>query len=92
MSMRRSRDLELRFRCTEDWSSFSGDDHSRHCDRCDKRVHDLTTMTRREAEGLFERRRAQDLCVRYHHDGQGRILFRSERYPGRWAWKRFRVP
>ncbi len=90
--MRRSRSLQLRFECTEDWSSLEGDHEKRHCEHCDKHVRNLSALTRSEATALFESPPPEGLCVRYHHDGQGRILFRSERYPGRMAWKRFIVP
>ncbi|MCB9703623.1 MAG: hypothetical protein H6711_17140 [Myxococcales bacterium] len=85
------RSLRLRFACEEAWERFSGDERRRHCERCAHDVFDLSTMTRSEATALF-RERSPGLCVRYSHDGEGRILFRSERYPGRFVWQRFVVP
>ncbi len=85
------RSLQLRFACHEDWESFDGDKRRRHCEHCDQNVYDLSALTRREATELF-RHRPPGLCVRYSHDGQGRILFRSERYPGRMVWQRFVLP
>ena len=38
--------------CTASWEDMRGDAKSRHCDQCDKQVHDLSQMTRAEAEGL----------------------------------------
>ncbi len=88
--MRRS--LKLKFACHEDWDSFVGDDKRRLCERCVRNVHDLSVLTRNEAQELFRHPPAEGLCVRYAHDGQGRVLFRSERYPGRQVWKRFVPP
>ncbi len=88
----RRRSLQLHFSCDEDWESFRGDAKQRHCDRCAKQVHDLAALTRSEATELFRRPPRGGLCVRYVHDGKGRVLFRSERYPGSMAWKRFVPP
>ncbi|MEM7151458.1 MAG: hypothetical protein AAF799_01400 [Myxococcota bacterium] len=90
--MKRSAALQLRFSCTEDWATFQGGPDKRHCERCSKHVHDLTMLRKSEAEALFRDPPPEGLCVRYRHDGAGRILFRSDRYPGRFAWKRFRRP
>jgi len=86
------RPIALKFACSEDWSSFVGDERRRLCQRCERHVHHLSTMTRTEAADLFRCPPEEGLCVRYQHDGQGRILFRSERYPGHMAWKRFVMP
>lgn len=85
------RSLRLRFACDEDWERLDGDERQRHCASCEQTVHDLSVMTRREATELF-RERPPGLCVRYSHDGKGRVLFRSERYPGHHVWKRFLLP
>ena len=93
--MKRPSGLTLRFRCEEDWRTFdetAAGEGTRLCQKCVKRVHDLTTLTRAEALALFERPPPEGLCVRYREDGHGRILFRSERYPGYLAWKRFQPP
>ncbi len=86
------RSLQLQFACEEDWEKFTGDDKRRQCERCAKNVHDLAALTRSQATELFRRPPRGGLCVRYVHDGKGRVLFRSERYPGSMAWKRFVPP
>lgn len=91
--MKRVEALKLRFKCDEDWSAFEASEHgpgARLCQKCVKHVRDLSTMTRSEALALFENPPPEGLCVRYRDDGQGRVLFRSERYPGYLAWKRFK--
>lgn len=85
----RSPSLRVAFDCQEDWSTFTGDGASRLCDRCVKQVHDLSTMTRSEATRLLAE---PDVCVRFIHDGEGRLLFRSERKRGRLVWQRFVPP
>jgi hypothetical protein len=83
--------LRVAFECDQDWTQFSGEGSTRLCDRCDKHVHDLSTLTRREATELL-RRGAGQVCVRFTHDGEGRMLFRSERDPSRLVWQRFVPP
>ena len=90
--MKRTPALELRFACGEDWDAFEGGQGKRHCERCSKHVYDLSVLRKSEAEALFREPPPEGLCVRYRHDGEGRILFRSDRYPDRFAWKRFRRP
>ncbi|MDC0723228.1 hypothetical protein [Nannocystis bainbridge] len=86
------RSLRLNFACDEDWHAFAGDAKVRRCETCETAVHDLSTLTRREATALFQRPPASGLCVRYQHDGMGRILFRSETRPGQRVWQRFAPP
>ena len=48
------------------------------CDHCDKNVHVLSNMTRREAEAFVEASRGEDLCVSYLRDEEGEIQFAPE--------------
>ncbi|MGB1275117.1 MAG: hypothetical protein ACPG77_05150, partial [Nannocystaceae bacterium] len=73
--MRRS--LKLKFACSEDWDRFAGNSRQRMCESCARHVHDLASLTRTEATNLFRQPPEGGLCVRYTHDGQGRLLFRS---------------
>ncbi|PCC74459.1 hypothetical protein SAMN02745121_06717 [Nannocystis exedens] len=86
------RSLRLKFACDEDWHAFAGDAGVRRCETCRTAVHDLSALTRSEATALFRRPPASGLCVRYQHDGMGRILFRSETRPGQRVWQRFVPP
>ncbi len=79
--------LALAFDCPEDWETFRGDARRRLCDKCAKHVHDLSALTYTEAKTLLDPSNAQALCVRYRYDARGRVLLRSERYPGRTVWK-----
>lgn len=86
------RSLRLKFACDEDWDAFPGAGGVRRCATCSTSVHDLSTLTRSEATALFERPPVGGLCVRYEDDGEGRILFRSERRPQQLVWQRFVPP
>lgn len=56
---------------------MTGDEKKRFCSSCDKHVHHLSEMTRREAESLLTSQ--PGLCVRYSHDQRGRVRFERRR-------------
>ncbi|TVQ59266.1 MAG: hypothetical protein EA379_11670 [Phycisphaerales bacterium] len=55
-----------------------------HCPQCDKRVHDISALTRDEAEALLRSRAETGLCVRITKDDRG-VVTRE-----RTAWRRTR--
>ncbi len=57
--------------CNTDWNSMIGNDQVRFCGHCSLDVHNLSQMTRKQAERLVARSNGR-LCVRYHHDAAGR--------------------
>ena len=59
--------------CTADWDSMIGNDQVRFCEHCSLEVHNLSMMTRNQAQRLVSRSNGR-LCVRYHHDSTGRPL------------------
>ena len=59
--------------CSADWNSMIGNDQVRYCEHCNFDVHNLSLMTRNQAERLVARSKGR-LCVRYHHDPAGRPL------------------
>lgn len=59
--------------CTAEWDSMTGNEQVRFCTHCDKSVHNLSAMTRKEALRLV-RDSAGGLCVRFHSDPRGRTL------------------
>lgn len=59
--------------CDASWEAMTGDEKRRFCSSCDKHVHHLSEMTRREAESLLASE--PGLCVRYSHDERGRVRF-----------------
>ena len=59
--------------CTADWDSMIGNDQVRFCEHCSLKVHNLSMLTRNQAQRLVSRSDGR-LCVRYHHDWTGRPL------------------
>jgi ankyrin repeat protein len=59
--------------CSADWNSMVGNDQVRFCEHCSLDVHNLSTMTRNQAQRLVARSNGR-LCVRYHYDSTGRPL------------------
>ena len=59
--------------CHEPWASMQGDDHVRHCDRCDRHVYDLSSLSRLEAERLVTEREG-GVCVRFYRRADGTVL------------------
>jgi hypothetical protein len=58
--------------CNADWNQMVGNDQVRFCQHCDLSVHDLSTMTRREAMRLALNSKGR-LCVRYIRQPDGKI-------------------
>jgi hypothetical protein len=59
--------------CTADWDSMIGNDQVRFCEHCSLDVHNLSQMTRSQAERLIARSNGR-LCVRYHRSSTGQPL------------------
>ena len=66
---------------------MEGTDRQRFCEKCQHTVHDLSSLTRKEAARLVESARGQRLCGRISKNSQGDILFcrHSETTTGRLA-------
>src|SRR5437868_3988059 len=62
---------------------MSGDERVRFCSACEKNVHNLSALTRREAEGLL-RASSGNLCARFIADADGGVLTLDRNI----AWKR----
>lgn len=59
--------------CTADWNSMIGNDQVRFCEHCSLHVHNLSLLTRNQAERLVARANGR-LCVRYDQDASGRPI------------------
>jgi hypothetical protein len=70
--------LELSFSCGEDFESMERRGGAHHCASCDHAVHDLSSMTEREAAAFLARHQDAELCVRYLSDEDGAPLFMPE--------------
>ena len=64
--------LDVREPCTEDWSRMHGDERTRFCATCENDVHDLSQMTREEAEALLSRAEGK-VCVRFYRRADGTV-------------------
>lgn len=60
--------------CTMDWNKMFGNDEVRFCEHCVKSVHNLSAMTRKDAERLVEKSNG-NLCIRYYTDKNKKIAF-----------------
>ncbi|MGH9870919.1 MAG: ankyrin repeat domain-containing protein [Pyrinomonadaceae bacterium] len=59
--------------CPADWNSMRGNDQVRFCEHCSLDVHNLSVMTRSQAERLVARSNGR-LCIRYLRDPAGQPL------------------
>jgi hypothetical protein len=65
--------------CGESWDTMRGGAKERFCDSCQHEVHDLSAMTRREAEALLASDNGS-LCVRYTMRNE-EMVFQPESSP-----------
>jgi hypothetical protein len=65
--------IEVASPCHQDWNQMTGDEKRRFCGECRLHVHDLSAMTRDEAENVL---RGADgrVCVRFYRRPDGRVL------------------
>lgn len=62
--------------CTADWEKMLGNDEVRFCEHCAKSVHNLSAMTRKDAERLVKKSNG-NLCIRYYTDKNKKIALRD---------------
>lgn len=63
--------------CTTDWQGMMGDDKTRFCDTCNKRVYNLSAMTRREVVTLVRETNGR-FCARVLRDADGSVITAAE--------------
>ena len=85
--------IDVKTPCPASWESMRGDDRTRYCVGCGLHVHNLSAMTRPEAEGLLATcASAGRLCVRFERlaDGVVQTLdYRTSARTGRGRGWRF---
>jgi hypothetical protein len=65
--------LSVNSPCSADWNAMIGNEQVRFCDHCSLHVHNLSLITRNQAERLIAGSNGR-LCVRYYQDPAGRPL------------------
>ena len=68
--------LAIETPCTQPWEDMRGDDRVRHCNACRLDVHDLSALTRTEADALLAQTTGR-ICARIHRRPDGRVLTRD---------------
>ena len=63
--------------CHENWDAMHGDERQKFCDQCDKHVHNLSAMTRADAEA-FINANPTGVCIRMHKGADGRVITADE--------------
>lgn len=63
---------EIASPCDQDWADMTGDEKCRHCDLCDKKVFNLSSMSESEVSSLIEG--SEDICVRLYKREDGTVL------------------
>jgi hypothetical protein len=63
--------------CSVGWEQMTGDDETRFCNKCNKRVYNLSAMTRRQAEAIIEASRGK-LCARITRQEDGTTVVAND--------------
>lgn len=65
--------IRVRSPCGADWEAMAGDDRARFCRECDKKVYNLSAMTREQVASLISDRQGK-LCARFSFRPDGTLL------------------
>lgn len=67
--------------CTQNWEEMEGDEVSRFCAVCQKRVFHLSAMHEEEARATLQQRGPEGPpCVRFSYTPDGSVITRTTRY------------
>ena len=70
-------DIRIPDPCNEDWGRMTPEQRGRFCGACQKKVHDLSAMSEKEAKAVLKS--DADICVSYLSDKTGVVQFQPER-------------
>jgi hypothetical protein len=70
--------LKIATPCPKDFDEMHGDGFKRFCDHCQKHVHNLSDLTRRDALALLKENRNSRICVVYTFDEREQVVFRDD--------------
>jgi hypothetical protein len=73
----RSQDIQIPEPCHADWATMRPEEKGRFCFECSKKVHDLSAMTKPEAQEFLRGAACADVCVSFEHHPDGTLLFRE---------------
>ena len=75
----RREELTIETPCAKDWTGMKpADAKKRFCDECKMHVHDLASLSKREAKTLLSGDATEGLCIRYLYDQHGEVVFRDD--------------
>ncbi len=83
--------VQVKSPCTEDWNEMVGNDEVRFCSHCSQHVHNLSAMTRREAEELVLKSNG-NLCIRYLRRPEDQQIVTLPDWMDRPALRRIALP
>lgn len=63
--------------CAARWEDMAGDDRRRRCAQCDLDVHNISALTRDEAETVLSRAVEGRVCARLYRRADGTVLTRD---------------
>ncbi len=72
----KARDIHIPEPCHEDWDRMTPGERGRFCAACRQTVHDLSSMTERDAARLLAS--DGDICVSYESGAGGEVRFAAE--------------
>jgi hypothetical protein len=67
-------ELRIASPCNERWDAMVGDERTRFCKKCEKNVHDVSAMTRVEAETFLRSVAGGTACVRFFRRDDGTVI------------------
>ncbi|MDI3285064.1 hypothetical protein [Polyangium sp. 15x6] len=65
--------VEVAAPCHADWDKMVGDDRTRFCPSCEKKVYNLSAMTTQEAEQLIHEK-GGNLCAKFYRRKDGTVM------------------
>ena len=74
--------------CPKSWADMPGSEARRFCDACSLHVHNLSAMTKGEAETFLQEQPPGRVCVTYLPDSKGGVVTRAEPPAGTNWWTR----
>src|SRR4051812_14339786 len=67
--------------CTLDWEHITPGQKQWFCEHCQHHVHNLSSMTRREAKSFMAASSDTRRCLSFMQDDEGRAIFQPDKSP-----------